>query len=126
MNPENPQPDLVERIIELETNIVDCKSDIENLHAYLETVEKENKTLKEIGAEYWQTLCHYDHDGISTPWPYSTGGNRQSSAIEQLKSSVPFDVLQKECTKYKCKYWCDARGCFCDIKRNCPLIPKGE
>jgi hypothetical protein len=43
---------------------------------------------------------------------------------DKLRVRVPFEVLQKECTKYKCKYWCDARGCFCDIKQNCPLIPK--
>jgi DNA repair exonuclease SbcCD ATPase subunit len=64
--------------------ITTLESKLKAAEQKLTDLETERIKLKTIGAEYWQTLCHYDHDDISTPWPYSTGGNRQSSAIEQV------------------------------------------
>jgi hypothetical protein len=76
--------------------------DIQKIIEYppdIKAAEAENEALKSIGAEYWQTLCHYDHDGISTPWPHGTGGNRQSSAIKQLKAAEDHAATMETCAK---------------------------
>jgi hypothetical protein len=74
-------------------------SKITALESKLKAAEAENKSLKSIGDEYWQTLCHYDHDDISTPWPHGTGGNRQSSAIKQLKAAEDHAATMETCAK---------------------------
>jgi hypothetical protein len=39
-----------------------------NLKARIAELEAENAELRGVAAEYWQTLCHFDHDDISTPF----------------------------------------------------------
>jgi hypothetical protein len=120
--------------LDIEKHITALESKLKAAEQKLTDLETERIKLKTIGAEYWQTLCHYDHDDISTPWPYSTGGNRQSSAIKQLKAaeekaalSVPF-----EAARFYCKHFCEGSGYCryelryepCDTPDNCPIIPK--
>lgn len=39
-----------------------------------DSLRREVARLRDIAGEYWQTLCHYDHDDISTDWEKYRGG----------------------------------------------------